>query len=326
MQISNVSGFGLIAVDKSAGRILFLDPATLEIRNVIDDLPPKPHELLILPQQGKAYVPIYGDGIHGDNPHPEHHIAVVDLARQQLIKLIDVSPFKGPHTARLGANGLIYCCCEESAAVVAIDPHSDTLVGHINVGSDNVHRLATIPGRNQLITENEEDRSLCQVDLNGTEGQVIKTLIVPGSVNGIDTSPIRPWVVATSSDAPELFVIDRNHLQLLDRVPIVGHRKGGQLVRFRSDGEVLAVIGDFEPVASFYDKDLNHLFTAQVQDKPLDGAFTPDGRYFLVANENSGSISVISLEEGRTVEHISVPEGCEVLAYYPLAPIYVASR
>lgn len=321
MRITNTEGFGLIAIDKSAGRILFLDPSTLEIRHVISDLPVKPHELLILPQSGKAYVPIFGDGIHGDNPHPQHFIAVVDLAEHRVSTLIDIAPFTGPHTARLGSNGLIYCCCEDSAAVVIIDPASDSLVGHVKVNSNKVHRLSTVPGRDWLITENEEDRSLYQIRLEGEAGEVIKELKVPGSLNGIDVSPIRPWVVATSSSAPELFVIDSEHLTLVDRVPIPGHRKGGQLVRFRSDGEVLAVIGDFESVASFYDKDLNHFFTAAVQEKPLDGAFTPDGRYFLVANEDSGSISVISLEEGRTLDHVPVPQGCEVLSFFPLNPI-----
>lgn len=119
-------------------------------------------------------------------------------------------------------------------------------------------------------------------------------------------------------------MIDREQLVLLDTIPLKRHNKPAQIVRFRNDGEIVAVIGDFDPVVSFFDANMRYLFTAGLQKKPLDGAFTPDGRYFLVANEDSGTVSVISLEEGRVSEHVSVPEGCEVLAYYPLKPF--ASR
>ena len=320
MKIENTAGFGLIAVDKSAGRILFLDPETLKVRKVIDDLPRKPHELLVLPQKGKAYVPIFGDGVHGDNPHPEHHIAVVDLASEQVITLIDISPYQGPHTARLGYNGLIYCCCEESAVIVIIDPQTDTVTGTINSESYNVHRLAVIPGKNRLITESEEEGTLSQIVFDENGGRIIKKMSVPGSLNGIDVSPIRPWVIATNGSAPEIFVIDREQLELQDTIPLKRHNKPAQIVRFRSDGEIVAVIGDFDPVVSFFDADMHYLFSAELQEKPLDGTFTPDGRYFLVANEDSGTVSVISLEDGKATKHVPVPEGCEVLAYYPLKP------
>lgn len=319
--IDNVSGFGLIAVDKAAGRILFLDPGSLQIQHVIDDLPRKPHELLIPPGRGKAYVPIFGDGVHGDNPHPGHHVAVVDLATRSLMKLIDVSPWRGPHTARLGVNGLVYCCCEESAVIVVIDPEKDAVVGHIRMESNKVHRLATVPGREHLITESEEDGTLSLVQMEGENGRVIKTVKAPSGLNGIDAALTRPWVVATSSERPELFVFDRDELALLRTVVLPGHVRHAQITRYRPDGEILAVIGDFDPVASFYDADLKHLFTAEVQDKPLDGAFTPDGLHFLAANEDSGSISVIDLAKGCTARHVAVPKGCEVLAYYPLQPV-----
>jgi hypothetical protein len=47
---------------------------------------PRVHELAISPDHKTAYVPIYGDRIHGKNPHLGHLIAVFDLvARRQSI-------------------------------------------------------------------------------------------------------------------------------------------------------------------------------------------------------------------------------------------------
>ncbi|MCJ2181262.1 hypothetical protein MTR62_00845 [Novosphingobium sp. 1949] len=318
--IANVAGFGLIAVEKKAGRVVFLDPATLGCTTILDGLPPKPHELLIPPRSAKAYVPIFGDGIHGDNPNPGNTIAVIDLAERRLVRLIDISPYKAPHTARLGANGLIYCCCEASGAVVVIDPARDVMVGAIAIGSTNVHRLATVPGRDRLVTEAEEDGLLSLVAFKGSHGSVIRELTVPGGTNGIAAAPTRPLVLATAGDSPRLHLVDRDDFTLTRTIALPGHRQKGQIVRYRPDGEIVAVIGNFDPVASFYDADLNHLFTAQAGEKPLDGAFSPDGQTFLVCNEDSDTTSVIDLRTGQTREHVAVDCGFEVMAYFPLPP------
>ena len=66
---------GMIAVDKMGTKVLFLDPTTYKTEVVIEDFPKTVHELLIVPETGSqpamAYVPIFGDGIHGRNPNPQ---------------------------------------------------------------------------------------------------------------------------------------------------------------------------------------------------------------------------------------------------------------
>jgi hypothetical protein len=59
---------GLIAVDKIGNQILFLDPGTYATMLTLDAFAPRVHELAISPDHRTAYVPIYGDGIHGKNP------------------------------------------------------------------------------------------------------------------------------------------------------------------------------------------------------------------------------------------------------------------
>ena len=61
---------GLIAVDKMGGKVLFLNPVTYETEVVIDGFPRTVHELLVIEGAGLAYVPIFGDGVHGRNPNP----------------------------------------------------------------------------------------------------------------------------------------------------------------------------------------------------------------------------------------------------------------
>jgi len=59
---------GLIAVDKIGTKVLFLNPVTFETEVVLDGFPRTVHELLVVPETGLAYVPIFGDGIHGRIP------------------------------------------------------------------------------------------------------------------------------------------------------------------------------------------------------------------------------------------------------------------
>lgn len=85
---------GLVAVDKQGDRILFLDPVSLEIESSIENMPTLPHELAIAPDRRRAYVPAYGAGIHGDNPHPNHLVSVIDLTNRKRIEDIDLSPLE----------------------------------------------------------------------------------------------------------------------------------------------------------------------------------------------------------------------------------------
>ena len=73
-------GRGMIAVDKKGCKILFLNPATYETETVLDGFQPTVHELLVIPETGLAYVPIFGDGIHGRNPNPGHVLCIIDLS------------------------------------------------------------------------------------------------------------------------------------------------------------------------------------------------------------------------------------------------------
>src|SRR5215831_3585031 len=61
---------GMIAVDKIGAKVLFLNPVSFETEVVLDGFPRTVRELLVVPDAGLAYVPIFGDGIHGRNPNP----------------------------------------------------------------------------------------------------------------------------------------------------------------------------------------------------------------------------------------------------------------
>ncbi|MGA8356322.1 MAG: hypothetical protein WB772_03095, partial [Xanthobacteraceae bacterium] len=156
---------GMIAVDKIGTKVLFLNPKTYETEVVIDGFAKTVHELLIVPETGMAYVPIFGDGVHGRNPNPQHHLCVFDLHRRVLVTTIDLSPYIAPHTLKLGPDGLIYITCENSAKVAVVDRVASKVVEAIDSGSTNGHRLIIAPDGERLYTENEEDATISVIDL-----------------------------------------------------------------------------------------------------------------------------------------------------------------
>src|SRR5215467_12589804 len=155
---------GMIAVDKIGAKVLFLNPVSFETEVVLDSFPRTVHELLVVPDTGLAYVPIFGDGIHGRNPNPGHLLCIIDLEKRAHVGDIDLTPYIAPHTLRLAPDGMIYITCENSAVVAVIDRSTVELLDAIDFGSTNGYCLVIFSYDQPHNTENEEDGTVSVVD------------------------------------------------------------------------------------------------------------------------------------------------------------------
>src|SRR2546421_2535210 len=197
---------GLIAVDKKGAKVLFLDPVNYETQTVLDGFQRTVHELLVLPEKGRAYVPIFGDGIHGRNPNPGHLLCVIDLHTRTRAPDIDLCPYIAPHTLKRGPDGLIYITCENSAVVAVIDPGSNKVVGTIETGSTNAHRLIISPDGQRLYTENEEDATVSVIAL--PRRKLLGKIGTPQALAGVAISADGRTLIAVDDAEPALFLID----------------------------------------------------------------------------------------------------------------------
>src|SRR5262245_62237530 len=154
---------GMIAVDKMGAKVLFLNPVTYETEVVLEGFPRTVHELLVVPDTGLAYVPIFGDGIHGRNPNPGHVLCIIDLTMRAHAGNIDLRPYIAPHTLKLGLDGLIYITCENSAVVAVIDPKTHKGVDGIDFGSTNGHRLIVLPDGQRHDRQHEDDGTVAVI-------------------------------------------------------------------------------------------------------------------------------------------------------------------
>jgi YVTN family beta-propeller protein len=303
---------GMIAVDKMGAKVLFLDPATYATETVIDGFPKTVHELLIVPETGRAYVPIFGDGIHGRNPNPQHFLCVFDLHARAHVATIDLSPYIAPHTLKLGPDGLIYITCENSAVVAMIDPATNKVVGAIDSGSTNGHRLIIAPDGQRLYTENEEDGTVSVIDLPARK--LLGKIKTPRPLAGIAISADGRTVVAVDDAQPTLFLIDTEAGKVRDEVVLKDVPKAAQIARYAPDNSLLAVTSLNSGTVSIIDPSFRQQAAIPVGSQPMDMAFHGDELF--VACQGDGSVHVVDIPNRRHKTSFAAGTGCESIGFF----------
>jgi YVTN family beta-propeller protein len=303
---------GIIAVDKMGAKVLFLDPATYATDVVIDGFPRTVHELLVVPETGFAYVPIFGDGIHGRNPNPQHHLCVFDLHKRALVDTIDLRPYIAPHTLKLGPDGLIYITCENSAVVAVIDRKTNKAVDAIDSGSTNGHRLIIAPDGRRLYTENEEDATVSVIDLPNRK--LLGKIETPRPLAGIAISPDGRTVVAVDDAQPTLFLIDTQAGRVREELVLKDVPKPAQIARYAPDNSLIGVTSLNSDTVSLIDPAFREQTAIKVGSQPMDMAF--HGNELFVACQGDGSVHIIDILNKRAKGSFAVGKGCESLGFF----------
>jgi DNA-binding beta-propeller fold protein YncE len=303
---------GLIAVDKMGGKVLFLNPKSFETQTVLDGFPRTVHELLVVPQTGLAYVPIFGDGIHGRNPNPGHLLCIIDLERRARLGDIDLHPYIAPHTLKLGADGLIYITCENSAVIAVIDRFTHKVVEAIDSGSTNAHRLVLSPDGRRLYTENEEDASVSVIDLQKRE--LVRQIKTPRALAGIAISADGRIVVAVDDEQPYLFLIDVEEQNVVQTVRLEGIPEAAQIARYSADSRMIGITSLKSDTLTLMDPTFREQASVKVGRQPMDIAFRGDEVF--VACQGDGTVHVVDIPERRVRHSFPAGVGCESLGFF----------
>jgi YVTN family beta-propeller protein len=303
---------GIIAVDKMGAKVLFLNPKTYATEVVIDGFLRTVHELLVIPESGRAYVPIFGDGIHGRNPNPQHYLCVFDLHKRALIDTIDLRPYIAPHTLKLGPDGLIYITCENSAVVAMIDPKLNKVVGAIDSGSTNGHRLIIAADGKRLYTENEEDGAISVIDLPARK--LLGKIKTPRPLAGIAISADGGTVVAVDDAQPTLFLIDTAAGSVREEIVLKDVAKAAQIARYAPDNSLLGVTSLNSDTVSLIDPSFREQTAIKVGSQPMDMAFHGDELF--VACQGDGSVHVIDIPGKRAKASFKAGTGCESIGFF----------
>jgi DNA-binding beta-propeller fold protein YncE len=308
----NGAAHGMIGVDKMGAKILFIDPATYETQKVLDGFQRTVHELLVVPETGRAYVPIYGEGIHGRNPNPGHTLCVIDLKTRSRAADIDLRPYIAPHTLKLGPDGLIYITCENTAVVAIIDRTTNEVVGAIDSGSTNAHRLIIAPDGHRLYTENEEDGEVSVIDL--PHRKLLGKIKTPHPLAGITISGDGATVTVVSDQEPVLFLIDTKAQKVRETIRLEDVAKPAQIARYSPDWRTLGVTSLNSDTVSLIDPSFREQTAIKVGSQPMDMVYRGDDLF--VACQGDGSVHVIDIPGKRWKQSFKAGTGCESLGFF----------
>ena len=314
---NNVTGStGLVMIDKRGNLVRFFDPGTLKETGTVDIGGP-PHELAISPDRKEAYIPIYGDGVYGNNPHPGHVIAIVDLTTRKLTGTIDVSPAIAPHGLRVDAKGTLYAVCDLSRKLLVIDPKARKVQASIDIEGTG-HWLAVLPDGSKAYTANKQDRLfLSVVDLKTRK--MTGKIDMPNGTQGIGLSLDGTRVVAADYAEPNIRVIDTATDKVIDVVKLDRVTGGGPFrLQYSPDGRWLLTTTLGANLLNVFDT--SNLRARQlvvpVGRDPFGVAFTADSKTALVSNHGDGTISVVDVASGTVKSSFTAGVGIETLAYY----------
>ena len=309
--MANANVRGMIAVDKIGCKVLFLNPQTYQTETVIDGFQKTVHELLVIPEMNRAYVPIFGDGIHGRNPNPGHVLHVFDLLARKLIDTIDLRPNIGPHTVRRGPDGLVYITCENTATIPVIDPNTNKVIDAIDSGSTNGHRLCIPNDGKRLYTDNEEDATVSVIDLPARK--LLKKIKTPQALAGIAVSGDGKTVVAVSDESPVVYLIDTASEQI-KTLPLQGVPKAAQIARYSADDRLLVISSLNSNMLSIIDVASGKQDDLPVGSQPMDFAFRGDEIF--VGCQGDGSMHVIDVPGRRVKQSFQAGTGCESVGFF----------
>jgi YVTN family beta-propeller protein len=313
---NNISGTdGLIMIDKRGGFVRFFDPAGLEQVATLD-LGDPPHELAISPDRKAAYIPLYGDGVYGNNPNPDHRIVIVDLETHALKATIDVAPNLACHGLQVDSSGLLYASCDLSRTLLVIDPRTQTIETTIDIDGAG-HWAAVLPDGSKAYVANKDDRPFVSVvDLKTRK--LIARVAMPNGTQGIAASPDGSRVLAMDFSEPKIHVIDTARDEVVAIVDVTDNSIGPFRARYSPDGRTLITVNHIDSVANVFDgRDLaKPQKVVAVGRQPFGIAYAPDGTTVLISNHGDGSISVLDLAKGEVIDSFTAGTGIETLSYY----------
>jgi len=316
--LNNPTGsHGLVLIDKRGAHVRFVDPSSYkELSNL--EIGDAPHDLAISPDHKTVYIPIYGDGVYGKNPHPGHTIAVIDLATRQVTATIDVSPYIAPHGIQVDSRGKLYVSCDLSRKLLVIDPKTRAIEAAIDTEGTG-HWVAVLPDGSKAYVPNKNDKLFISV-IDLKTRKMIGRIPAPNGIQGIAESPDGKRVVASDLAEPTLLMIDTATDSVIDRVAVQGMTKGSFKPRYTPDGSKILVCSISQGPGQ-----VNIISTADLHGKqqvlevgknPMGFAFAPDGRTALVANDGDGTVTVIDLDQMKVVSSFKAGTGIETASYY----------
>ncbi len=327
---NNITGTsGVVAVDKVGNHIRFYDPETLQETRSFAAPEPAVHELAVSHDRRIAFVPLYGDGIYGNNRKPNNKLLIIDLEAQALVDIVSLGEIAAPHGMVATSDGKLWVVADIPNKLLVVDPARRSVEAAYDCPSKGPHQMALLPDESKVYVSCKEG-DLAVFDRRHRTWTASVPVRAPGvgagngsGSEGVMPTPAGDRLVVIDNDRTDLRVIDTRTDTEVDRVPLrscpPSNPKRSRLAKlmFSPDGRHLVVTSYATALAWVIDAtDLRRQTVVPVAKGPQGMAFPPDGRSVIVASHDSGLLTRIDLAEPRAVAAYDGGSGIEVLAWH----------
>ncbi len=270
------------------------------------------HEVIASPDGQRAFVPIYGNSGVGGKGTDGRLIRVIDLARKEIVGMIDLGKGLRPHCAMIGPkNGQLYVTTELAESVTVIDPVTLKITGFIPTGQPQSHMLAITRDGRRGYTANVGPGSVSVLDLENEK--LISVIPVAKHIQRIALSADDKLAFTSDQAEPRIAVIDTatNKVASWIKLPGIGFSTAAT-----PDGRwLLVAIPGKNQVAVI---DLHSMEVSQVLTlprAPQEVLMRPDGMGAYVSCDSSRQVALIDLKKMAVTQLISAGAGADGLAW-----------
>lgn len=277
-----------------------------------------PHESVLSADGETAYVALYGSGIAGANPKPNHEIAIVSVRSMREQGRIDLGPFRAPHGVQLDPQGLLWVTAEENEGVIAVDPRIRRVVAHVPTGGRN-YWVALTPDGSRAYTSNKNTPRIGVIDT--ASRQMTKRIVVPNGVQGLAVSPDGARLYAMDYGLGLLHVVDTRRGELVGAVQLQselapGAPPGAGRVQVAADGR--SVLVTVNAAATLEMVNVARLASTKVIPagaSPMGVTIAPDGRTAFVAETGANTVAIVDLATGVVSGRFAVGRSPEFIIH-----------
>lgn len=318
----------MIAVDKVGNKIRFYDADIKEMK-VLDGPEPCVHELAMAPDRKTAYIPLYGDGIYGNNKNPNNKVLAIDLGRQEIADMIELGDYVAPHGMAATRDGKLWVTCDIPNKLLCVDPKARRVEAVYDNPGKGGHLLEKLPDESKIYVSAKEG-PLGAFDLE--QRKFVATVPLAGEgiasgngsgSEGLTSTPDGTRVIVCDNDKTALRVIDTASDREVARVQlepfVFTNRKRSRMAKvgFSRDGKHLVAVSYASALAWVIDaENLADQTMIAVAKGPMGMSFPPDGKSVLVTSHDSGLLTRIDLASRRAVAAYDGGTGIEVMAWY----------
>ncbi|MEX1184545.1 MAG: hypothetical protein WEF86_15145 [Gemmatimonadota bacterium] len=288
----------VVANQQSASASILADDGTT-MRHV--QVGTGPHEAAVSPDGRTAVVTVYG------TQTPGNQLAVIDLLRDSVVRVIDLGQYTRPHGAvfRDGSSTRLAVTSEATGNVVLVDLATGAIEA-VPTQARGSHMVALDASGDHAWTANMADNSVSELDL--ASKRFVRSFPVPSRPEGIAVTPNGAEVWVGSNDTGAVTVISTATGQ-------VAHTLTGATFPYRlgasPDGSRVAVV-DGRGGRLLIAHVATHTYSGSIAlDAPRGVVIAPDNRtaYVTLAAGRLAVVDIIDLEVLRTLQVQASPDG-----------------